>query len=126
MDLIFTDQPNELTFNDRENQRQVVFLYREPTAEERIKYSARIAVLFRNRDPGYDPIEDISKIQFEAGLEVLSGFRASGIPINISSNPDAKEYNPGWKKLLSGRVTDLIVQLGRHAFESGGYSPQRD
>ena len=127
MDFVFNGHVKELIFNDQENQRQVVFLYREPTAEERIRYGARIASLFRGKAAGDEaPIEEISRIQFEAGFEILSGFRASGVPINISSDPDAKEYNPDWKSLVSNRATDLVIQLGRHVFETGGYAPQRD
>jgi hypothetical protein len=127
MDFVFSNEPKELIFNDRENKRQVVFQYREPTAEERIKYNAKIATLFRNRTPGDEsPIEEISKIQFETGFEILTGFKASGIPINISSDPAAPDYNSDWKKLISGRATDLVIQLGRHVFESGGYVPEKN
>jgi hypothetical protein len=127
MDFIFSDQPKELIFNDRENQRQVIFRYREPTAEERIRYHARILALFRNRTKN-DPIpsEEISRIQFEYGAEILTGFRASGIPINISPDPDAPDYHPEWKKLVSNRATDLVVALGRNVFESGGYAPEKN
>ena len=127
MDFIFSDEPKELIFNDRENKRQVVFQYREPTAEERIKYNAKIAALFRNKIPGEElPIEEISRIQFETGFEILIGFRVSGIPINISYDPIAPDYNPEWKKLIGGRATDLVVMLGRHVFESGGYAPEKN
>ncbi len=127
MDFVFSDQPKELIFNDRENQRKVVFQYREPTAEERIKYSAKVASLFRNKLPNEEfRFDDLSRIQFEFGVEILQGFRAEGIPINISSDPNASDYHPDWKKLVSNRAADLVIALGRHVFESGGFAAEKN
>lgn len=126
MDFIFEDKQGELIFKDRENEKEIVFLYRDPSAEERIKYGSALGSIFRGKEINDISIESVSKIQFEFGSSILMGFRASGVPINISSDPGSELFKENWKNLITNRAPELVILLAQQVFEIGGYSTQKN
>jgi hypothetical protein len=126
MDFIFDEKPKELIFRDDKNEREIAFLYRDPSAEQRIKYGSAIGSLFRGKEINDIEIEDISKIQFDFGMMILTGFRTSGVPVNISSEPGSELFRGNWKELISNRMPDLIILLAVKVFETGGFVPEKN
>jgi hypothetical protein len=126
MDFIFEEKPRELIFVDLKNQREIIFLYREPFADERIKYGSALGSLFRDKEINEVLIEDISKIQFEFGSSILVGLNVRGVPINISSDPGSELFKENWKDLITNRAPDLVILLAMKVFETGGYSSQKN
>ncbi len=125
MKLIFSEGPKELAFIN-EQQQEIIFIYQEPTVDQKIQYGSAASILFRGKQPEDVSIEDLSKLQFQFGLEILTGFRLTGIETNISSDPESPAFHPDWKNLISQRMPDLVMILARHAFGMEGFSPEKN
>jgi hypothetical protein len=126
MDFIFNDKPKELIFKDEKNEREIVFLYEDPTADDRIKYGSEIAILFRGKEIADVQVEDITRVQFKFGSKILAGFRVQKISVNLSSDPEDPEYNPDWKKLIINRAPDLVILLAQTVFERDRFTPEKN
>jgi hypothetical protein len=126
MDFIFGDAPKELVFKNKDGDQEIIFLYDEPSAEDKIKYSSAMASAFRDKEIGQVSIEEITKIQFEWGLKCLADFRTKGVPINISCMVGDSNYHKNWKTLIGNRAPELVIALCQHIFESGGFVPEKN
>lgn len=126
MDFIFNEEPKKLVLTDIENKREIILLYKDPTAEEKIKYGSAIGSIFRGKAVEEVEIEEILKVQFRFGFEILIGIEVKGIAINISADPQSPDYRPEWKKLITDRSPDLAIILAREVFEVERFNPSKN
>jgi hypothetical protein len=127
MDFVFNGASKKLVFKNEGSDQRIVFFYSEPTADDRISYGSAIAAIFRDKELKEVSLADISKIQFQSGLNLLAGFETENIPNNISSNPESGEYREDWKVLIGNRAPDLVIGLCQHVFgEIGGFVPEKN
>jgi hypothetical protein len=127
MDFIFNSEPLELVFNSPTNDRRIIFHYREPAADERIRYGSAIYSVCRNKNIEEIPIEDIERVQFQFGFLILEGFRMSGISVNISSDPGSPQFDADWKNKIANRAPGLVILLARSVFGTeGGFAPEKN
>ncbi len=126
MDFIFESGLKEFLFKNKDEDQEIIFLYDEPSAEDKIKYSSAMASAFRDKEIDQVSIEEITKIQFEWGLKCLTGFWTKRVPINISCKIGDENYRQDWKTLIGNRAPELVIALCQHIFESGGFVPEKN
>lgn len=90
--------------------------YRMPTTAERMQYQAG---LFQRRDNKIISKAYAQQIKF--GAKVLTGFKPGtlgydGVP--LSSDAGSEGYREEWKTILETCAPELLVFVGRAAFES--------
>lgn len=105
---------NKATFADGVSGGEVSLYYRNPTNAERIAF--REAGFERN---GKKFIDRSSEAELAFGAKILKGIK-DGDFVNgekaVSSNPDSKDYDPDWKKLVLETAGDLVQMLATVAF----------
>ncbi|MBU1193962.1 MAG: hypothetical protein KKE62_01985 [Proteobacteria bacterium] len=93
--------------------------YRMPSSKEIISYRnggmKRVKNNIENR---------IGENRLEHGLKILTGIRdgdfqkrVDGNPVDISSDPKSKNYDPDWKNVIKEHASDLIETLAVQVFD---------
>lgn len=106
---------NTITLMDPVDKFEVVFSYRTPTTDDRVRYQAS-----RYKREGTKLIDRSRSAVVEAALGVLVGIRTgdftyAGAP--VSSNPENPEYREDWKELVAAAAGDLLFLMGHDLFE---------
>jgi hypothetical protein len=112
-----SNQPCEVTFNDKISGDKITIHYRMPTTEERIKYVNG----FVTRQ-GNQIVSTIGELRMKAGAKIFVGFKKGSFSVPgkglISSTPGEENYEPAWKAIVRQYAPDVIEMLALHAFES--------
>jgi hypothetical protein len=112
-----SDKPCKVTFADNIAGGNITLEFRLPTTEERITYSnSQVARHGRK----VESILGDTRMKF--GAKILTGItdgefqKEDGKP--LSSKPESKDYDAGWKALVEKFAPDVVAMLAMHVFEN--------
>jgi hypothetical protein len=112
-----SNEPCELTFDDRISGDKITLYYRLPTTQERVKYTNG----YVTRKAG-KIVATIGELRMKAGAAVLLGFKTGAFTIPgkglISSKPGEPNYDAGWKAAVRQFASDFIEMLAIQVFEA--------
>jgi hypothetical protein len=112
-----SNEPCELTFDDRVSGDKITLFHRLPTTQERVKYTNGFVTRQGNR-----MVSTLGELRMKAGSLVLLGFKTGGFSVPgkglISSKAGEPNYDPNWKELVKQYAPDFIEMLAIHVFEA--------
>ena len=112
-----SNEPCELTFDDRISGDKITVYYRMPTSQERVKYANGYITRQGNKI-----VSTLGELRMKAGAAVLVGFRTGAFSVPgkglISSNPVEPNFDPEWKNTVIKHAPDVVEMTAIHAFES--------
>jgi hypothetical protein len=117
MPRILSNEPCSVTFDDNIAGGKIKVLYRQPTTEERIKYTNS---QIERHGRKVDSILGNTRMKF--GKKIFVGItdgdfvKADGKP--LSSDPKSKDYDETWKTIVETYAPDVISMLAIHVFEN--------
>jgi len=124
MPRLLSDKPCEVTFQDRLSNSKIVVYYRQPTEEERLKYSNSLVKRIRNKIES-----NVGQARVKAGADIILGFADGAFETDkgpLSSDPKSQHYDPDWKKFVRQYAPDVLAMLAIHVFESSLVLDQPD
>ena len=117
MPRILSNKPCKVTFMDNLAGGNITVEYRMPTTTERIEYSNS------NVSRHGRKVESIiGDTRMKFGAKILTGItdgdfqKEDGKP--LSSKPESKDYDAGWKALVEEFAPDVVAMLAMHVFEN--------
>jgi hypothetical protein len=117
MSRLLSNQPCEVTFEDRISGSEITLFYRLPTTEELIQYSN--ALLTRK---GKKIISQMGQARQIYGAKILVGFKEGCFRTEkgpLSSDQASEHYDEKWKEHIKQYAPDIIEALAMHVFEAG-------
>jgi hypothetical protein len=125
MPRILSDEPCKVTFFDNIAGSKITLEYRLPTSEERIKYTnSQVARHGRKIE------STTGETRMKYGARILTGItdgdfiKADGK--SLSSSPQSKNYDAGWKEVIAKYAPDVIAMLAMQVFENALMSDEPD
>jgi hypothetical protein len=125
MPRLLSDAPCSVTFYDKISDSKITLFYRLPTTEERITYiNSYISRKGKNVEVS------LGENRVDRGMDILTGFKegnflkADNLP--LSSDPESKNYDPGWKNTVRKYGADLVSALAMHVFEGSAVVTEPD
>lgn len=106
---------NTLTLHDSISGTDIVFTYRTPTTNDRVRYQAA-----RFRREGTRMINCSRRAAIDAAANVLTSIREGDFEIDgkpLSSDQASENYRSDWKKLIKDMAGDLLFIMGNDLFE---------
>ncbi len=112
-----SNEPCELTFDDRISGDKITVFYRMPTSQERVKYANGYVTRQGNKI-----VSSLGELRMKAGAAVLVGFKKGAFSVPgkglISAEPTDPNFDPEWKKIVIKYAPDVVEMTAIHAFES--------
>lgn len=112
---------NTMIVQDNISSSELHLCYRMPSPEEIVAYRNGSSKRVRNA-----LVNTTGENRLEHGKKIMTGFRdgdfekkVGGEWVPISSDPQAKNYDPDWKKIVADQAADLIELLAVHVFDAG-------
>lgn len=111
---------NELRITDNLSGSEIVLSYRLPTTKERVAYTA--ACIQRK---GAKVINKSTETRIKYGKKILIGVRDGDFEVPgqgnefaiLSSDPESKGYQAGWKDLIEKYASDILELLSIQVFD---------
>lgn len=106
---------NEFRFHDPRTGEEVIFFYRSPTTEDRVRHQAR---RYGRRDGKL--INRARSACIESAAGILTGIRDGDFILGdrpFSSIPGNPGYREDWRILLEEMAGDLLLVMGHDLFE---------
>lgn len=111
-----SNEPCELTFDDRISGDKITLYYRVPSTQERVKYTNGYVTRQGNK-----VLATLGELRMKAGAAIFVGFKTGAFSVPgkglISSRPGDPNYDPGWKAAINQHAPDFIEMLAIHVFE---------
>lgn len=121
----FDAEIHSMDITDGRTNKTVTLFYDPPSNNHILRWQEFINRGKKNKKGVLDQAV-FAKACFKFGAEILSGFKTGYFVkggVFISTDPDDKDYYPGWKELVLKRRGDLVMHLGMQIF---GLTRQKD
>jgi hypothetical protein len=112
---------NTMIVQDNISNSELHLHYRMPESAEIVSYRNGSSKRVRNA-----LVNTTGENRLEHGKKILTGFRegdfekeVDGAWVPISSDPQSKNYDPDWKKIVAAQAPDLVELLAVHVFDAG-------
>ncbi len=106
---------NKLVIHDSISGEKVALYYRQPTAEEYIKYHQTVT---KRGDDGKLVFDEEARIEF--ALAIITGVADGCLAFegkSISTTEGADGYNAEWKQLIKDTAADWLMILAGEVFD---------
>lgn len=106
---------NEFRFLDPRSNEEVIFFYRSPTTEDRVRHQAS-----RYGRIGSKMVIRTRTACVESAAAILTGIRDGDFVVGdepLSSTPGGPGYREDWRDLIRDMAGDLLLLMGHDLFE---------